>query len=358
MKNIENRMVVFDWMRAIAILIILFHHLPAYCFNFYDLNYLGVNLDLSSLNELNRYFGLGIFVFLSGYFINIKQLKFSDWTIVRVFWVKKILRIVPLYYLALLLFFWMDSIKFNPVRIGIHLLGLQLLFTDLYKPIRTLWFIGLIVVYYSLFCILNLNSIKTIYKFFLIIVCIILSFVLAYNFRIIDSRINLYLLVFLFAILSAKKNIFKSKYLERITQVNYVFFPLIFSLCFLVEETNRIQIIQNNAAIQNILLNTLIISWSFWVYAICDRFQKIRVSEKMNQWIQLISYSSFGMFLFHRPIWFYSESFLRKLSITNPYAIAIFLIFLGIPLIVFVSYWVQKIYDQYCFHKLARIFIH
>jgi peptidoglycan/LPS O-acetylase OafA/YrhL len=62
----------FNVMRALGIFIILAHHLPDYCFNYYNLSYLGINIDISLLNDLNRYFALGIFIFISGYLLNEK----------------------------------------------------------------------------------------------------------------------------------------------------------------------------------------------------------------------------------------------------------------------------------------------
>lgn len=355
MKNIENRLVVFDWMRTIAISIILFHHLPDYCFNYYNLNHFGKNLDLSSLNELNRYFGLGLFVFLSGYFVNIKQVSFSNWTMVKSFWLKKILRIVPLYYLALIQFCWMNNIS-DFSRIGIHFLGLQLVFTQFYKPIMTLWFIGLIIIYYSLFCILNTKKIQVVYKIIIAVFFAVVSFLLSYKAKVIDDRIYLYYFVFLSGILSIKYQIFGGSWWKKIAIINYLFFPLIFSLCFFMEETQKIDIIQGSASLQNLVWTILMLSFVAWIYAICDLIYKKLQNSKIHKFIGLISYCSYGIFLFHRPVWFVSTLVLEKLSIKNNYLNGFLLVAFGIPLIVFVSYTIQKFYDRYCFPKLYGIF--
>ncbi len=62
----RQRLEELDIMRGLAILIILFHHLPDYGFNFFDLRNFGIGLDLSFLNGLNTYFGLGLFIYVSG----------------------------------------------------------------------------------------------------------------------------------------------------------------------------------------------------------------------------------------------------------------------------------------------------
>jgi len=51
----NNRLFIFDLMRALAIFIILFHHLPQYSGNFYNFNFIGIHIDLSPVNGLNRY---------------------------------------------------------------------------------------------------------------------------------------------------------------------------------------------------------------------------------------------------------------------------------------------------------------
>ncbi|MGL6135903.1 MAG: acyltransferase family protein, partial [Planktothrix sp.] len=182
----ENRLVVFDWMRTIGIFMILAHHLPKYYLGLQVLDQDKIDINLLSFYELNRYFSLGLFVFISGYLINQKRKRFLNSRSLLKFLYKKFIRVFPLYYLALIAFIYMYQV-FDPVSIIIHILGLQLLFvSDTFSALPTLWFIGLIVIYYSLFMILNYQPIKPIYKIFLIVFFPILMVTLALYFEITD----------------------------------------------------------------------------------------------------------------------------------------------------------------------------
>ena len=151
----ESRLKEFDLMRTLAIFIILIHHLPGHSFNFYNFTVVGTNYDMSWLNQLNRYFGLGIFIFISGYLINRKRKSIKNWSDINRFVVNRYIRIIPLYILAYIIFITIFRNMINNidiVSIIIHLLGLQIIFASKYcDPVMTLWFVGLIISYYFVF---------------------------------------------------------------------------------------------------------------------------------------------------------------------------------------------------------------
>ncbi len=105
----KNKLVVLDWMRAVAILVILFHHLPGYTFNYYNLNNFGTPLDLSIINVFNRYIGLSLFVFTSGYLLNLRKNHSFGLDETKKFIFKRWIRIFPLYLIALVAFIFMNE---------------------------------------------------------------------------------------------------------------------------------------------------------------------------------------------------------------------------------------------------------
>jgi peptidoglycan/LPS O-acetylase OafA/YrhL len=63
----------------------------------------------------------------------------------------------------------------------------------------------------------------------------------------------------------------------------------------------------------------------------------------------IIAYASYGMYLFHRPVWW------LMVDIYNPANVqikALYLALLGIPLTIFFSYYLQKFYDRYFERRL------
>jgi predicted membrane chloride channel (bestrophin family) len=50
------------------------------------------------------------------------------------------------------------------------------------------------------------------------------------------------------------------------------------------------------------------------------------------------------MYLFHRPVWWLMEDVYSPANVKFK---AVYLVLLGIPLTIFVSYYLQKFYDRY-----------
>jgi len=347
-KVMNNRLFIFDLMRALAIFIILFHHLPQYSGNFYNFNFIGIHIDLSPVNGLNRYLALSLFIFISGYLLNRKRERFQDINSAVKFLYKKIIRIFPLYYLALFAFIYIYKI-FSPLTIFIHILGLQLLFASPnFKPIMTLWFIGLILIYYSLFIVINYGNIRQISRILIIILFPIFIGLLSVVFKVTDLRIILYYWVFIFGIFSAETNFFEQKLWRKISPIIPILFILFFLISFFVEKEYGLMKI--NLGYSYILINLLVLLFVLFVYQISSFISLNNPSVKL---IELISYSSYCMFLFHRPLWSVMDKFLKKtLEINNFYITTSILVILGIPILIVFSYYLQRFYDKYVM-KLA-----
>ncbi|MEH1874792.1 acyltransferase family protein [Nostoc sp.] len=352
MKNIEtkDRFLVFDLLRFLATFIILFHHLPNYCFDFYNLKNFGINIDLSVCNELNTYLGLSLFIFMSGYLINVKKTSFPDWTTVGTFLYKRIIRIFPMYYIALIFFCYILNIT-EPLRIIIHILGLQsLLFSKHLPSLPTLWFVGTILVYYCIFIFCKAEKIRTIYRLLAIgIFPFIVSFA-STSLHFMDYRISLYYWIFIFGIYCAESKILETSWLKKNTFIITAGFVCIFISCFFLEKKYGIDDLGliKSYTILNILMFSFILS----IYGICNAIAKIL---KSSQIIQAIAYASYGMYLFHRPIWFFLRKIVQQgMEINNQYILMTIEIFIGIPIIFVFAYLVQSFYEKYCIQYLQN----
>lgn len=347
MANKERRS-EFDIMRSFAIFIIIFHHLPAYCFNYYDLNNFGISVDLSFVNDLNRYFALGIFIYISGYLLQLSRYDLSSARATLLFLYRRFLRIMPLYYLALIFFvIYLVGKPISTISLVDHLLGLQLIIsTPSLEPVQTLWFVGLIVSYYLVF--IALNKYGTNVKRAIIIAALIpiLALLAKVFVGIIDKRLFIYYAVFLFGMyMSLNSSLLTKKIVLGAATVLFVASTFLYaSYIFPVLNNNDVtpKLFSVFSLSAFVLLNIIMLSFVVLVHYTCT---KIKLSLRI---VFLVSYASYCIYLFHRPIW------AIMLNIHEPRddgIRGIYLSLVGVPIIVFASYYMQKWYDM----ALARI---
>lgn len=340
----DKRLPVFDWIRSVAIVIILFHHLPNYTFNFYDLNYFGIPLDLSIVNELAGYFGLSLFIFMSGYLLNAKKVVFSTWGEIRNFAKQKLVRIFPLYYLSLTLFAFIENVH-NPIKILIHLLGLQLILrasTDSI-PIRTLWFVGFITIYYFIFAVIKNRSLDRRLRVGILVSSWIVPLALNGYFGLMDYRISLYWVVFWFGVLCAEKDLPQRQAWTYLSQAAIVLFVALF--ISLDVEFEPLVGSGSTFALKYLTLNALILSFVVVAYNACNGLAQ---RFKFQSGLRFIAYISYCTYLFHRPVWYeMSKLLVNEFSVDSQYLLLAVLTLCGIPIIFVLSYGLQVIYDRY-----------
>ncbi|RDE13905.1 MAG: hypothetical protein C4K48_07480, partial [Candidatus Thorarchaeota archaeon] len=163
---VGTRLVEIDMLRIVSILIVVIMiHVPLnYAYNFYnDLDQFGVFI----VNNVGIYAAMGSFVFASGFglYLNPSNREINSTKKILTFLKKRVLRIFPLYWCALVLFlFFLDYLRIDSFYLLAHVLGLQIVVAPEFgPPILTLWFIGVIILYYLTYVILNLvGSIKRI----------------------------------------------------------------------------------------------------------------------------------------------------------------------------------------------------
>jgi peptidoglycan/LPS O-acetylase OafA/YrhL len=166
------------------------------------------------------YFGLGLFFFLSGYTIynnNIIQTLFD----VKDFVWKRITRIFPLYWLALISFFILyifensDIFKNNlsGINLVFNIFGLQAFTKETYFA---MWYIGVILVYYLLYIFISYIC-KNDRQFIILSVTIaVILIILCFPLRIVTMNMPLYFLVFISGVLSNKHNLFYVNLIKKI----------------------------------------------------------------------------------------------------------------------------------------------
>jgi len=378
---LKERMLEIDLLRIISIMIVvLMIHIPNnYGYNFYIeldrytgffLHTLGIDIALGSFTFLS---GFGLYVQKSNREINSSEKLFA-------FLRKRFLRIYPLYWIALILFFIFFDFYWgmNVVYLVAHFLGLQMIVAPSFSsPIWTLWFIGIIVIYYLIFILLSyLGSIRKIIPGSLIILAFFLF--LHFNFNLVEYRFFVYYPTFILGIITAEIYIspYLSKTKENITNIHHLI-PLIIIICSVIIgwilytslarltyltylRTYRTQFLGSIVNQQltvfefvTIILLTDYVILAFIVFILAIFNLSIRVStlviDKMHisRALFLVSYSTYAVYLFHRPFLIsFNTLMLAVFSIDMLEKSNFYLTSISIPLLFILAFLIQKLADK------------
>src|SRR5512133_2664475 len=100
----KNKIIAFDFLRALAIIMIIPAHLSNFLFSTYS------KLMLYAFDPYFANMGLGLFIFMSGYLLYYNNHSINSLENVFDFYKKRLLRIYPLYWAALAVFLMVFSI--------------------------------------------------------------------------------------------------------------------------------------------------------------------------------------------------------------------------------------------------------
>lgn len=340
----KNRVIEFDIVRAFAIFLILFHHLPQHSFNFYVFHLKGHLLDLSFIFWGEFYFGVGLFVFISGYLLSKANPSFKRWRDIKQFILERYVRIFPLYIIALVLFIALNGHirdSLDTCTFVLNLLGLQIISgSNDCPPLLTLWFVGLILSYYYVFIILVKFG-RGVIRFITAVFTILLfGGLLRQTVGLVDERFLFFFGIFVAGILGAKY-----KWIEKMKFRHVIFVsPLIVILVYFYVvfiHPKEIRSYLSFIGMSDLIIKNLIILWLVFIV-----FALARVIIRTDRYVllQKIAYASYGMYLFHRPVWWLMEDIYNPANVEIK---ALYLALLGIPLTIFVSHYLQKFYDRY-----------
>jgi len=315
----------FDLLRALAIIMLMFHHSEAY-----GLNVLGFPLE-----GLTPYFEailLGIFFFISGYLAERSFEKQNKGSLS--FFFSRMLRIFPPYLLAVFLYIFILEITLKKYNLIVYLTGTHFIFAPNYaKPVITLWYIGAIVLFYLIFGLLlaNLRSTRA------LIIGSTLVFAVAYALHqwtgLLDERFYKYFIVFLAGVLFLRLP-YLSNWLsgEQVTKklILALLGTFIFSL-----------VLDLSSVAPYYILGVVffIISWIVLFFALATKVKAQGVLKLAG----FISYASYFAYLIHRPLW----AWLVGVFSIDLWRDQVFFKMLPASLVVFVlSYYLQYGYDR------------
>lgn len=348
----------FDLMRAMAIVVILFHHLPGHGINYFDLRPFGIPVDLTPFNDLNRYFALGIFVFISGFLLEHGGKPLKGVRDALRFLAGRAIRLLPLYLVALGLFLVMFRDVLDPVgplSLLIHACGLQILLaTRTMEPVFTLWYVGLILAYYLVF--LALARCRRSWRMAVVVVAglAVAALLLRLTVGVGDKRFIQYLPVFAAGVLAARYGILARIRAGHVlgagavllagsaVYVGYVY-PRIFS------PTVKPALFSPLGLGAMALSNLVMLACVVLVWHLASR----RASWGEREWVRRLSCASYCMYLFHRPVWWCLSHVTGRERLGLQLAVHVLV---GIPLVAVGSWYLQRAYDAYP-QRFLRTFV-
>ncbi len=368
-----------DIIRIIAILIVvILIHIPlSYAFNFYLLlDQFGVFV----VNNVGIYVAMGSFVFVSGFglYLNPNNRNLNSSKKILTFLKKRFIRIFPLYWAAIILFlYFVGYLGINPFYLLYHFLGLQIIVAPYFgPPMLTLWFIGIIVIYYLIYIVINLRgSIKWILP---ASIGILFFFVfLNWIFGLVEYRFFLYYLLFIFGMITAL--IFTSPEYARVKErlsklrsevslliplltaiLGFIAFTLLTQFCysFFISQygsSNLHFILELNPdffqlASAILLINLIIVSFIVFVFSLSNvifrGFGFIDSKRKIELVVSETAYSTYSVYLFHRIfLTVFTAIMTFGLHINMLVMGNLYIVLLFVPFIFLFSYLIQKAYD-------------
>lgn len=300
---------VLDGLRGYAVLLIVLAHLP-YISNSVFAEY----LSLFIRNFKISYLGVDLFFVLSGFLITrilIKEKAENRFSFKR-FYLKRVLRIFPIYYIVIILsgilFTWKGIAYIAP-----YLSNYYFSFNIGPHPLRHVWSLAVEEHFYLIWPLLiYLFSLNTAKKVILIIIPILITLSLCYNYTFydIDSANQLILRASQFRILSIAIGSFfafiepKIRTLSKInTILTLVIFFLSYSLTVILYKLVAIKIVPLPLLF---LVLFSITSSSLFLYILQFEKKKSLINYLFtNKFIRYIGLISYGIYLYHFPILYF-----------------------------------------------------
>jgi peptidoglycan/LPS O-acetylase OafA/YrhL len=323
MTESKGRLQAFEALRGLSIVLLLALHSEVF-----DPSFFGEGT--SPLAGVIATFLLGSFFFLAGYFaeysINKNNNPFA-------FIKSKLIRIYPPYWVALLLFVY--GIGYNLKRFDfiIYSLNLQVILSPVFiKPLLTLWYISMLVVFYIIFCTL-LFTIKSNTKLLAVSIFLyLIAYIANYFAGLFDPRFFQYYFLFLSGIYFCRFEKISNKLMEINLFYKILLASITAPLMWLVESytlTNLFYIL---------IADLFALAWIWlWlgIFSTSVGFWKI--------WA-FLSTASFFAYLYHRPAWFFLNQALGLEDLWRQKVL--FNLWVGSPIVLISAYFLQKGYDK------------
>ena len=374
----DNKLPELDILRIVSILIVvILIHIPN---DYANCLYIKLNqYTIFFLHTLGIHVAMGSFAFISGFglYLNKNNRNINTFEKLGAFLKKRFLRIFPLYWVALILFLiFLGYSNMDFMYLMAHVMGLQIIVAPIFgPPILTLWFIGIIVIYYLIFIFLSfLGSIKRI-----IPASIAILFLFAFLnmfFGLVEYRFFYYYLIFIAGIIvaniytSPQYNRFKERIINRqkvipliialgVVVLSLILYQFLTQYCFSTFNSEygtthlRLILDQNPGFIESataiLLVDMIIMTYIVFMISLCHfLIVGFRLISKWNIGLifSTVAYSTFCVYLFHRIfLGLYAIILMDIFDLAAYERLEFTIVLLFVPFIFLFSYLIQKFSD-------------
>ncbi|MGZ4883399.1 MAG: acyltransferase family protein [Halobacteriota archaeon] len=352
----RKRLLELDLLRAIAIVFILVHHIAGYAYNATFLR----QIDHIDYQVFPLFvFGLSLFFFVSGYALYYNNTTFSTLREVGGFLKKRAIRIYPLYWIAIAAFITLGVGAWGGFTwIIVQVCGAQGLLSPRFgRPVITLWFIGVILLYYLIYPFIVRFSSGSKQLVLALLTPLLLFVVLRVAFNLIDFRFFLYYAIFFGGFLASKYDIFNRYTVKRSHVAASIL--LFVAVLVLIANIDRFDV-QLHAylyrgldgavaplTIRSVLAVVFADVLSLLFVYITFNLSRLAVpllNSTSREIVRGVAFSSFCVYLFHRPFLVLFTETLNATSLAAP-AKSFLVIICGVPLIFIASYALQRGWD-------------
>lgn len=307
-----------DLLRGFAMLyIIAFWHLDDYIAD--QWNY--------PATEMLTYAILNIFIFISSFMLTERYGQLNSYSSLFSFLKRRILRIYPLYLFTLLAYLKFFSLSKSQFVTSMLLVNM---FSD--NSVMTLWFIGMIFIYYFLLALI-LFRFSWLRFFMLSAAFLFFTALLFVSIGQIDKRLILYFPAFLLGIASAKVDKVNKFLNKDIFSYSYFILPICAVIMYLLYNYYSLH------SFSKIFLYTGGLFLIAPLYNLSFRF----FSKIDSSIVHFLSFISFCMYLSHRLV--YALLFTAYRPESDILA-TLYLIFIGVPSVMILSYFLQFYYNK------------
>lgn len=365
-----KRLKELDILRATAIFLIVFYHLPV------DLA-LPISQDPAVQTALSYVilFGMALFFFLSGFSIDLNNRGITTQTDVARFFYKRAKRIYPLYWVALTLSFLAILVIIPALHVSllptlqasllgqqshglsgsdviICFLGAQVLLYPRFIDMPNRWFIGTILICYLLYPVIAYFSKNDIRKVALVSAILFLCLVAAqFTFNIVgDVHLYIYFCVFAAGIIANRANLFYSGALKSRLVASCALL-----VTFMIFAQTALHYPREGASLDaGLSLNNLAGSVAYLVYLVAISLLFVvvafyiakacapRLSNRAAKFFFFAAVASYAVFLFHQQFVVGLRLALQRVLPFGAVEIAAIIVFVGLPALFTISYYEQR----------------
>lgn len=311
----KQRIIEFDFIRGFCMIYIVgVWHLN---------NYLSVDMQYG--NEVFVYLKnavLATFTFISGYML--RKYEFGSGCDIIHFYKKRVLRFYPLFILSALSLFVMQWMDIKQLLYGIS--GLAM-FTD--APVKTLWYISMLMFLYAITPIMRLKKLNKMRYGKLFVFCLVLVvLIILYRKEIIDERLMRYMPIYVLGLYVKDLNFNKKQWMS------IGLGSLIFIVGFWLIHIDRV------------IFSCIV---AFWGAASLIAIGFLLPVKRFYGPINFFAYSSMTAYLFHRQIFGIALWLLGVRGFGEPY-LPLFIAIITLVLLFLSSWLMQFIYDRLISH--------